>query len=135
MKRYDDQQSMKANLRGATLLVVDDNADHWQLIQRAMQQQIPELKLNWAATPQQALRLLESWLLEEWELPKLMLLDLHLPQASDGWQFLEAIKAMPVPVNRIPIVMLSSSIQRDDILRGYDLGIASYMVKPQDFPG
>jgi CheY-like chemotaxis protein len=135
MKYYDDQKRIRANLLGAKLLVIDDNADQWLVIQRAIQQVKPELKLSWADSAQQAITLLEGWQLEEWEMPKLILLDLYMPQAVDGWQLLEEIKSMPLPINRIPIVMLTSSTDRIDIRRAYELGVSSYIVKPTDFRG
>ena len=135
MKCYDDQQHVKTNLERAKVLVIEDDPDHWFLIQRAMQQHIPEVKLTWASSPRQAVSLLEGWQGEEWEMPKLILLDLHVPQVKDGWQLLEQIKSMPLPCNRIPIVMLTSSIERHDVLRGYDMGVSSYLVKPTDFTG
>lgn len=133
MKKKDDNTATKANFLMAKVLVVEDNDDHWQLINQAMQQWLPEVQPVRAANPQQALSLLDEWRYQEWEVPKLILLDLYLPDSTDGWYLLEQIKAMPSPFRQIRIVMLSSSDITADIAKGYELGISSYMVKPTIF--
>ena len=133
MKKNEDQLTSRANFVLAKVLIVEDNDDHWYLIQQAMQQIIPEVKPVRAATPQQALSLLNEWRYQEWEVPKLILMDLYLPYSDDGWQLLEQIKAMPSPFQQIRIVMLSSSEITADIVKGYQLGITSYLVKPVIF--
>ncbi|PZU97940.1 MAG: two-component system response regulator [Pseudanabaena sp.] len=63
--------------------------------------------------------------------PKIILLDLKLPKVS-GLEVLQQIKADP-RTQMIPIVMLTSSAQDSDILKSYQLGVNSYIVKPIDF--
>ena len=65
-------------------------------------------------------------------LPGLVLLDLKLPRRS-GLEVLGWLRAQPV-LGRIPVVILTSSRQRDDIDRAYDLHANSYVVKPVDLP-
>ena len=86
-----------------------------------------------AASIQQALSLLAEWRHQEWELPKLILLDLYLPTSADGWHLLKAIKAMSSAISLVPIVMLSSSGNAVDIEKSYSLGISAYVVKPTQF--
>jgi len=74
--------------------------------------------------------LLYEWNHQEWELPKLILLDLYLPTNEAGWELLMHIKGMRSPINWIPVVVLSSSANGDDILKAYRLGASSYLVKP-----
>lgn len=134
MKVSDTHSLIKANFRLAKVLVVEDNDDHWLLISQAMQQSLPEVTPIRVATPEQALSLLNEWRYQEWEVPKLILLDLYLPDRADGWALLEQIKRMPSPLDQIRIVMLSSSEMAADILKAYQLGISSYTVKPMNFP-
>lgn len=62
--------------------------------------------------------------------PDLMLLDLNMPK-MDGKQLLEQMRADP-RLRRIPVVALTTSQQENDIIRTYDLGANSYIVKPVD---
>ena len=103
------------------------------LIKNAMQQCLPEVALVHADNPAQALNLLEEWSIQEWELPKLILQDLYLPDREDGWQLARQIKAMALPCSRIPLILLSASNNLADIQEAYQCGIASYLVKPLNF--
>lgn len=63
--------------------------------------------------------------------PGLILLDLNMPRL-DGREALAEIKAHP-ELRRIPVVVMTTSRAETDILRSYDLGAASYIVKPVTF--
>lgn len=63
--------------------------------------------------------------------PRLVLLDLKLPKV-DGLEVLSQIKRDPRTL-AIPVVMLTSSKEESDIVRGYKLGVNSYIQKPVDF--
>ncbi|QHV93823.1 response regulator [Spirosoma endbachense] len=132
MKLTADQLARKSNFNQAKLLIVEDNDDHWLLIQSAIRQCLIEVTVVRVSTPQQALDRLDQWQYQEWEQPKLILLDLYLPRNSDGWQLLEQIKQMPAPLSHVPIVIFSSSEDNDDILKAYQLGASSYLIKPMN---
>jgi CheY-like chemotaxis protein len=63
--------------------------------------------------------------------PAVVLLDLKLPKV-DGLQILEQIKGDP-HLQSIPVVILTSSREEKDLLRGYRLGVNAYVVKPVSF--
>ena len=65
--------------------------------------------------------------------PGLILLDLNMPK-KDGRQALKEIKE-DADLRRIPIVVLTTSVAEEDILRTYDLGVNSYITKPVTFEG
>lgn len=63
--------------------------------------------------------------------PRLVLLDIKMPKV-DGIEVLKRIKA-DSRTRSIPVVMLTSSKEESDLVRSYDLGVNSYLVKPVDF--
>lgn len=65
------------------------------------------------------------------ELPGLILLDLNMPK-KDGREALREIKQDPV-LRTIPVVILTTSSAEEDILRSYDLGTNSFIIKPVTF--
>ena len=65
--------------------------------------------------------------------PGLILLDLNMPR-KDGREVLKEIKACP-QLRRIPVVVLTTSKAEEDIVRTYELGVNSFIVKPVTFEG
>jgi CheY-like chemotaxis protein len=65
------------------------------------------------------------------EQPALMLLDLKLPKV-DGLEVLRQIKGDPA-LKTIPVVMMTSSRQEQDLVASYELGVNAYVVKPLKF--
>ena len=63
--------------------------------------------------------------------PALLLLDLKLPKV-DGLEVLRQIKSDAL-LKVIPVVMMTSSRQEQDLLRSYELGVNAYVVKPMKF--
>jgi two-component system response regulator len=64
-------------------------------------------------------------------LPQLVLLDLRLPRL-DGLEVLAAMRAED-RTRTLPVVILTSSVEDVDLVRGYSLGANSYVRKPVDF--
>jgi CheY-like chemotaxis protein len=63
--------------------------------------------------------------------PAVVLLDLKLPRV-DGLEVLQQIKKGP-ELQAVPVVMLTSSREEQDLVRSYKLGVNAYVVKPVDF--
>ena len=64
-------------------------------------------------------------------MPKVIFLDIKLPKVN-GLEVLKALKSDPV-AKLIPVVAVSSSREENDVVRSYELGVNSYIVKPVDF--
>jgi two-component system response regulator len=65
------------------------------------------------------------------ETPSVVLLDLKLPKVA-GLDVLRAVRA-DARFKRVPVVILTSSKEEEDVAAGYDLGVNSYVRKPVDF--
>jgi len=65
--------------------------------------------------------------------PGLILLDLNMPR-KDGFEALAEIKEDP-NLRQIPVVILTTSRAEEDVYRGYDLGVNSFITKPVSFEG
>ncbi|MEH6434099.1 response regulator [Massilia sp. DD77] len=63
--------------------------------------------------------------------PAVILLDLKLPKV-DGLEVLKAIRETEL-LKPVPVVMLTSSKEEQDVIRSYALGVNAYVVKPVDF--
>ena len=65
--------------------------------------------------------------------PKVILLDIKMPKV-DGIEVLRQLK-LHEATRTIPVVIMTSSKEEQDIITSYDLGVNSYVVKPVDFEG
>lgn len=63
--------------------------------------------------------------------PGMILLDLKMPR-MDGLELLEILKK-DEKLKLIPVIMLTSSREEQDLIKGYELGVNAYVVKPVDF--
>jgi CheY-like chemotaxis protein len=117
------------------ILLVEDNPSDIGLTQRAFQKNGISNKLVIAEDGQEALDYLFGAGAHAGrnmdEMPMLILLDLKLPRI-DGLEVLRRLRA-DSRTRRIPVVILTSSSEEQDIAAGYDLGTNSYIRKPVDF--
>ena len=117
------------------ILLVEDNRDDAELTRLALKDLKITNQLIWVHDGKEAL----DWLYctgqhaarDPCLLPTVVLLDLKLPKIN-GLEVLEDIRKTAV-TRRLPVVILTSSREEQDIMRGYDLGANSYIRKPVDF--
>ena len=118
-----------------TILLIEDNPSDVALTKRALEKARIANKLVIAEDGQEALDYLFGTGAyagrDTSEQPMLTLLDLKLPKVP-GLEVLRRIRAGP-ETSRIPVVVLTSSNEEQDVARSYDLGINSYIRKPVDF--
>jgi len=117
------------------IFLVEDNADDEALTLRALKKSHIKNEVVVARDGAEALDYLLGRGAHEGRdtsvLPQVVLLDLKLPKV-DGLEVLRALRA-DARTKRLPVVILTSSKEDDDLLNGYDLGANSYIRKPVDF--
>src|SRR2546425_6355959 len=116
------------------ILLVDDSDYDVELVLEALAKQSPPPEVVVAHDGQEALDYLYgrgAFQGRDARPPVAVLLDLKMPKV-DGLEVLRQIKG-DTRLERIPVVMLTSSSEERDILRSYELGVNAYVVKPVDF--
>lgn len=114
------------------ILLVEDNPADMRLVREALTERDSSTALHWVPDGDAALDFLHRRGDHvDAPLPDLVLLDLNLPGIS-GKEVLSAIKQDP-RLNTIPVVVLTSSAARQDVLDAYGAHSNAYMVKPTDF--
>ncbi len=110
------------------LLLVEDDEVDVLTVRRALRDLRVANELMVAGDGEEALTILRD---PERPRPALILLDLNMPRMN-GLEFLRAAREEEV-ARGIPIVVLTTSRQDQDIFEGFDLNVAGYMVKPVDY--
>lgn len=114
------------------ILLVEDNPADMRLVREAMTERDSSNALHWVADGDTALDYLHRRGAHAAAAsPDLVLLDLNLPGMS-GKEVLKEIKGDP-QLRSIPVVVLTSSAARQDVLDTYRAHGNAYMVKPTDF--
>ncbi len=118
-----------------TVLLVEDDPDAVFLLQRAFRKANLQNPIEVARDGQEAIDYLSQQGAyahrKRDRQPVLMLLDLKMPRKT-GFEVLEWLRQQP-GLQRLVVVVLTSSNQPADINRAYDLGSNSYLVKPAAF--
>lgn len=109
------------------LLVEDDNVDA-MTVKRAFKDLKVANPLVHLIDGEEALKYLRS---ESNETPCVIILDLNMPKMN-GIEFLRVLKADEV-LKKIPVVVLTISTNEQDIVEGFKLNVAGYIVKPADY--
>jgi len=112
------------------ILLVEDNPVDVDLTLRAFSRRKLANPVLVARDGEEALAWIPRWEAGE-PLPAVILLDLNMPRV-DGLTMLRELKAHSA-LQRIPVVVLTTSNEDRDINSAYDLGANSYIVKPVDF--
>ncbi|MDW3208869.1 MAG: response regulator [Reichenbachiella sp.] len=119
----------------ADIVLVEDNPNDAEITIRSLKKHHLANKLVWLKDGVEAL----DYLLARnkyadrniHDLPRVIFLDLKLPKV-DGTEVLAEIRKNEV-TKKIPVVVLTSSKEEQDVMKTYDLGVNSYIVKPVEF--
>lgn len=122
-------------MKEKAILLVEDNPDDVELTLRALKRNNISNEIIVARDGVEALARLFGTVKESAfdlpELPQVVLLDLKLPRL-DGLEVLKRIRA-DERTRFLPVVILTSSLEEQDLIKGYSLGANSYIRKPVDF--
>ena len=113
------------------ILLVEDNPGDIRLAQEALKEGNIDGALHVVQDGVEALQFLRREnQYRDAARPDLVLLDLHLPR-KNGFDTLSDIKKDPA-LRRIPVIILTTSNERDDIIRSYDQHANCFITKPID---
>lgn len=118
--------------------MADDDEDDRDLTREALQNARLANQMRFAVDGQDLLDYLRRegrWAHPDIDAPRpgIILLDLNMPK-KDGREALAEIKSDP-HLRSIPIVVLTTSKDEEDVFRTYDLGVSSFITKPVTFAG
>ncbi len=123
------------SLNALEILLVEDNPNDAELTLRALKKHNLANKVHWVKDGAEALDFLfANRTFEERKAapnPRVVLLDLKLPKV-DGLEVLRQVRANE-KTKLIPVVVLTSSKEEQDVVESYRLGVNSYIVKPVNF--
>lgn len=123
------------NVKGLRILLVEDNPDDEELTRRALRQ---NNIMNEVIVARDGVEALDYLFCQgahadrdPLQRPAIVMLDLKLPKI-DGMEVLRRIRA-DERTRLLPVVILTSSKEEQDLVNGYRLGANSYIRKPVDF--
>jgi chemotaxis family two-component system response regulator Rcp1 len=119
-------------LTPANVLLVEDNEDDIELTLEALEDSKVRMEIHTVSDGKSAMAFLRrEGAYANKPRPDLILLDLNLP-LMDGREVLKAIRNDP-NLTEIPVVVLTTSENEEDILKAYKLHANCYITKPVDF--
>jgi len=117
------------------VLLVEDNEDDIELTLRAFKKYSHNTKIITAKNGEEALHyLIDNKLQHDNDIPDkpdFILMDINMPKIT-GIELLDKLKKNN-KTKLIPVIMLSSSDEKEDIVTSYELGASSYLRKPVNF--
>jgi len=123
---------MRRNNRPRNVLVVEDNADDFELARLAFAASGCDAILHCARDGRECMNYLrQQGPFAGACMPDLVLLDINMPQ-MDGFAVMAEIAA-DAKLNHLPVIVLTTSDTENDVLRMHRLRCSAYVVKPADF--
>jgi two-component system response regulator len=127
---------MDPNLKSFSILIAEDDEDDYLLTLEALKEAgIDNAPVHWTKDGNETLEYLSSRLNggngSSGQLPSVILLDLNMPR-KNGREALQEIKSHP-SFRKIPVIIMTTSSAESDITKSYDLGVNSFIQKPDRF--
>ncbi|MCF0055203.1 response regulator [Dyadobacter sp. CY356] len=126
-----DDSSVWQTFKGKSILIVEDNADYWELMRLTLKRSLPEVKVTRLKDRKSTL----DFMTDHWNTlkpaPELIIVDLYLPTRREGLNLLDSIRYFYI-IHRlppVPVLVLSFSKQREDVDAVYQHRANSYIVK------
>lgn len=107
----------------AKVLVVDDIQSNIDFVTDVLE--LENLNIIGASSGKSALEMAFG------EQPDIILLDISMPD-MDGYEVCEQLKSQP-RTKDIPVIFLTARVQKEDIIKGFELGAVDYIIKPFNF--
>ena len=121
--------------RSATILLVEDDPNDALVVRRAAQKTLLGIPLMLVANGEEAIHYLKGEGAyadrRAYPFPDIVLLDLDMPLLN-GFEVLRWMREQP-RFKRLPVIVLTGSIEDHDANLAYDAGANSYIVKPTDY--
>ena len=111
--------------------IIEDEKEDAELLKRAFKKSTQSIELSFFSDGAVALKHFESFSNKNLsDLPDIIILDLNLPRHS-GLEILQRLKTHPI-LKIIPVIIMSSSEAKNDILKSYEYGANCFVKKPLD---
>lgn len=118
-------------MNAGKILLVEDNDDDVALLQRALKKHGMYNEIERARNGVEALEIIFGTATSAPRVPSLIILDLKLPKLN-GLDVLKAIRINEF-TRGLPVIILTTSTEQEDIVESYNLGANSYIRKPVEF--
>ena len=134
MQPINSKKTANHMVKQIIVLVIEDNDDIWTIISILLKRQLPGVSFHRVINARQALDYLDRAIVQPQVFPQLILQNLYLPLLKDGLDLLQDIRAKLAAhlAPQLPILVMSSSNNPDDIRRAYQAGASSFYHKPTD---
>lgn len=120
-----------------SILIADDDADDRELIKAAFDENGTQHDISFVENGEELLHYLKrnGHYADEslHPFPHIILLDLNMPK-KDGREALLELKT-DVTLKSIPVIILTTSMEEKDVIRSYELGVNSFIIKPVTYSG
>ena len=116
-------------MNGSFILIAEDDIDDRMLLQTAFEESGIKNRIEFVGNGSELMDFLYKE--EKYGYPRFILLDLNMPK-KDGRETLKELKQHPM-FKKIPVVIFTTTKNESEIIRCYELGANTYVVKPDSF--